>query len=187
MTHLQLYMQAGLDSGCVFKQRTLRLMTLVTVAIAPGIWQPQPGWLGKIKHHGNKWNTIFSFFPPSRSWIGLAIFPSGGTQAQGFTRAVSHLHAVPTQRAAADNEFWRRGGGRAFVCPALQYRIYVTMEPSEKDNKACAAFPLASEILYWLYEAYVKSHYTHFFKCSVKHLYYSLLSMLYCSLLLDNV
>lgn len=67
MTHIKLYMQAGLDSGCVFKQRTLRLMTLVTVAIAPGIWQPQPGWLGKIKHHGNEWNTFFSFFPPLRS------------------------------------------------------------------------------------------------------------------------
>lgn len=62
MTHIKLYMQAGLDLGCMFKQRTLRLMTLVTVAIAPGIWQPQPGWLGKIKHHGNKWNTFFFFF-----------------------------------------------------------------------------------------------------------------------------
>lgn len=38
------------------------------------------------------------------------------------------------------------------------------MELSEKDNKACTDFPLASEILYCLYEAYEKSYYAHFFQ-----------------------
>lgn len=88
--HSTLFCLWGRASGWLSEQEVTRLMTLVTVAIAPGS-HSGGGRVKKMKLHGNRWSTgLYEVIP---WWIFLATFPPGGTQAQGFT----HTHTrTPT-------------------------------------------------------------------------------------------